>query len=103
MRGHAEASAMFDLRVCVAMPRRAADVRLRWPRCAATMFAGIAVLESSIASAAAVQSCLDDGGPTTLRSVVANAASNDTITLPDCKISLISGAIEIPQAKLTLY
>jgi fibronectin-binding autotransporter adhesin len=93
---------MFDVRVCVAVSRQA-GVPLQWRRCAASVFAGIAMLEGSVASAAAVQSCLDDGGPTTLRSVVASAASNDTITLPDCKISLISGAIEIPQARLTLY
>ena len=63
---------------------------------------GIAAFESSVASAATVQSCLDDGGATMLRSVVASAASNDTINLPDCTISLLSGAIEIPQAKLTI-
>jgi hypothetical protein len=77
---------LFDLRCCVAVA-----------------FAGIAAFETSAASATAVQSCLDDGGATTLRSVIANAADNDTITLPNCAISLVSGAIEIPQTKLTLY
>lgn len=72
--------------------------------CIATAFVGAALFETSIASATAVGSCLDDGGATTLRSVIASAPENDVITLPTTcsSITLTTGAIEIPQNHLTI-
>ena len=72
--------------------------------CIATAVASSALFETSFASATAVGSCLDDGGATTLRSVIANAPEGDVITLPTTcsSITLTTGAIEIPQNHLTI-
>lgn len=52
-----------------------------------------------------VESCADDGGSDTLRSVVAGAVSGDTIDLSllDCGvITLVTGEIEVPVDDLTI-
>jgi hypothetical protein len=70
----------------------------------AATFACIVAFDASLACATSVGSCLDDGGSTTLRSVVANAPEGDVIVLPTtCStITLTTGAIEIPQNHLTI-
>jgi hypothetical protein len=69
--------------------------------CCITLFA----LAAPEAMAGIVTSCADDGSSGTLRSVIAAAASGDTIDmsgLNSCIISLSLGELPIPQASLTL-
>src|SRR5687768_4536723 len=58
---------------------------------------------AALAAPPQVYSCDDDGGPGTLRSLIAVAASGDTIDLRPlfCTIEL-TGPITIPQDQLTL-
>jgi hypothetical protein len=77
--------------------------------CIVAALASIGVFEASTVCANGfdVSSCADDGGPTTLRAVIAGANDGDYIFLDQLplmcsKISLTTGAIEIGVPNLTI-